>query len=115
MWGVVTNFNEIFSDKKTKRTPCAIRYKVEKKVRDHNRKVKREAKKNPKSGKKLKPVIIPNICPFKDDILKEVELVKQQKILERQQKKEQAVLDRLNKKEEREEFVKSGGIERLVS
>ena len=104
----------MISDKKSKRVKAAIRYKVEKKVKDHNRKIKKENKKNPKKGKRQKPVIIPNICPFKDDILKEVEEAKKQKILERQQKKEQAVIEKKREKDEQEESKKTGGMELLV-
>lgn len=46
------------------------------KVREHNRKVKKEAKKTgPKKTKK--DISIPNDAPFKEDILREAELRKQ--------------------------------------
>lgn len=38
-----------FSEKGSKRVSARKRYKIEKKVREHNRKVRRDAKKNPKS------------------------------------------------------------------
>ncbi|KAH9645516.1 hypothetical protein HF086_000044 [Spodoptera exigua] len=86
--------------KPSKRQPARLRYKIEKKVKEHNRKLKKENKKNPKS-KKAKPIQIPNGCPFKDDILKEVEAVKKHKEEERQKKRELAKLEKQKKMEEK--------------
>ncbi|RVE42247.1 hypothetical protein evm_013106 [Chilo suppressalis] len=86
--------------KPSKRQPARLRYKIEKKVRDHNKKLKKEAKKNPKS-KKPKALVVPNVCPFKEDILKEVEAVKKHKEEERQKRKEIAKLERQKKIEEK--------------
>lgn len=79
-------------------------------MREHNRKVRRDAKKNPKSKKK--PVIqVPNICPFKEDILKEVEAMKKQKEEERKQRREAAKMEKQKSKEQNG----GGGLESLVS
>ncbi|XP_001602042.1 guanine nucleotide-binding protein-like 3 homolog [Nasonia vitripennis] len=86
--------------KSSKRIQARKRYKIEKKVRDHNKKLKKEAKKHPK--KKQKIIQVPNQCPFKEDILKEVEALKKQKEEEKQKRKEEA------KQRKREELEKAG-------
>lgn len=59
---------------------CAKRYKIEKKVREHNRKLKKEAKKSAltKRRKREKPISVPNKCPFKEEVLREAERVREQ-------------------------------------
>ncbi|KAL6433281.1 hypothetical protein ACFW04_006462 [Cataglyphis niger] len=74
-------------NKPSKRMPARKRYKIEKKVRDHNRKIKKQAK---HSKKKSKMMQIPNQCPFKEDILKEIEAMKKQQEEEKQKQKEAA-------------------------
>lgn len=88
------------TEKPSKRQPASLRYKIEKKVKDHNRKIKKLANKNPKS-KRPKTVQIPNVCPFKEDILKEVEAVKKHKEEEKEKRKEQAKLEKQKKVEEK--------------
>ncbi|XP_066593562.1 guanine nucleotide-binding protein-like 3 homolog [Prorops nasuta] len=92
--------------KKSKRMPANKRYKIEKKVREHNRKLKKEAKKHPK--KKPKIIEVPNQCPFKEDILKEVEVMKKQNEEEKRKQREAA------RERKREQLAKEG-LQGLVS
>jgi len=65
----------------SKRTPLARKYNIAKKAKDHDRKQKRDAKKNPALRKKLrKDPGIPNLNPFKEKILKQ--LGEQKKIMQ---------------------------------
>lgn len=66
------------------------KYRIQKKIRDHKKKVRREEKKNPKS-KKAKLVPIPDQCPFKEDILNEIAHVKSQEKAIMQEKWEAAM------------------------
>lgn len=86
--------------------PARKRYKIEKKVREHNRKLRKEAKKHPKKTKKMMEV--PNQCPFKEDILKEVEAMRKQHEEEKQKQREAA------REKKRQELAK-GGLQGLVS
>ncbi|XP_006630731.2 guanine nucleotide-binding protein-like 3 [Lepisosteus oculatus] len=80
--------------KASKRLSCAKRYKIQKKVREHNRKLRKVAKK--KGAKRAKKDLgVPNNAPFKEDILKEAE----QRKLKLEELKEK---QKLTKKKERE-------------
>ncbi|XP_064400040.1 guanine nucleotide-binding protein-like 3 homolog [Halichondria panicea] len=58
--------------KTSKRMPCRKKYKIERKVREHNRKVRKDTKAN--GGKKMKKDPgIPNLFPFKEQLLKQME------------------------------------------
>lgn len=92
--------------KQSKRMPARKRYKIEKKVREHNRKMKKAAKKHPKNKQKV--IEVPNQCPFKEDILKEVEVMREQREEEKRKAREAA------REKKREELAK-GGLEGLVS
>lgn len=107
------HFHVYYPEKQSNRQLARLRYKIEKKVRDHNRKVKRQAKKDPKKVKQ-KIIQVPNICPFKGDILKEVALLRKQKEEEKLKLKEQARLERQQAKETQKAAVASGGLQSLV-
>ncbi|KAI6191669.1 CP-type G domain-containing protein [Aphelenchoides bicaudatus] len=60
--------------KGSKRVSCRKRYKIEKKIREHTRKLKKATKKSGnKPSKKQKMISVPNSCPFKEEILAEAE------------------------------------------
>jgi len=60
--------------KKSKRLTCHKKYKIQKKVREHNRKERKESKKsgNSKFKQAKKDPGVPN-CPFKEEVLQEAE------------------------------------------
>ncbi|XP_008293906.1 guanine nucleotide-binding protein-like 3 [Stegastes partitus] len=80
--------------KASKRVSCAKRYKIQKKVREHNRKLRKEAKKKGVSKRVKKDLGVPSSAPFKEEVLREAEQ-RRLKIEEEKEKKKQA------KKEER--------------
>ncbi|CAL1528880.1 unnamed protein product [Lymnaea stagnalis] len=72
--------------KKSKRQSTKHRVKVERKVREHNRKQKKADKLNSKKKVRKDPGI-PNILPFKEEVLKEAQAYKQRLELEKEKKK----------------------------
>ncbi|KAL4227166.1 Guanine nucleotide-binding protein-like 3 [Mactra antiquata] len=84
--------------KKSKRQTTRLRAKIEKKVREHKRKLKKDQKKNPNAYKKRKDPGVPNSLPFKEIVLKEAEDRKRQIEDERQKQKER-------RKKERQKLV----------
>ncbi|XP_013382041.1 guanine nucleotide-binding protein-like 3 homolog [Lingula anatina] len=89
-----------FFKKRSKRLTCRKKYKIERKVREHNRKKKKEAKNNPNNKSKRKDVAVPNSLPFKEEILKEAEDRKrrleeeQQRLKDKRKKDRQKILDK---------------------
>jgi nuclear GTP-binding protein len=65
--------------------PAKKKFTIAKKVREHNRKMRKEAKKNPKRLKKDPG--IPNLFPFKEQLLKQLEERKQQAESQREKHK----------------------------
>ncbi|ETI23966.1 hypothetical protein G647_05773 [Cladophialophora carrionii CBS 160.54] len=65
---------------RSKRTPVRLRHKIEKASAAKQRKLRKEAKKNPQWKSRLKKDPgIPNLFPFKEKILEEIEEKKRQK------------------------------------
>lgn len=72
--------------KASKRMTCHKRYKIQKKVREHHRKLRKEAKKRGHKKPRKDPGV-PNSAPFKEALLRDAELRKQQlEELKQQQK-----------------------------
>ncbi|XP_009458920.1 PREDICTED: guanine nucleotide-binding protein-like 3 [Nipponia nippon] len=62
--------------KASKRLTCHKRYKIQKKIREHHRKVRKEAKKRGHKKRKKDPGV-PSAAPFKEELLREAEQRKQ--------------------------------------
>ncbi|NXY20475.1 GNL3 protein, partial [Atrichornis clamosus] len=62
--------------KASKRLSCHKRYKIQKKIREHHRKVRKEAKKRGHKKPKKDPGV-PGAAPFKEELLREAEQRKQ--------------------------------------
>jgi len=76
---------------KSKRQTTRTRVKVEKKVKEHARKLKKEKKKNPlKFKKSKKDPGVPSECPFKDTILAEAQEAVEKKNEEREKRRQEA-------------------------
>ncbi|KAI8963336.1 P-loop containing nucleoside triphosphate hydrolase protein [Daldinia sp. FL1419] len=76
---------------KSKRTPVRLRHKIEKASAAKQRKARKEAKKNPQWKSKLKKDPgIPNLFPYKEKILHEIEEGRRRKQEEQQRRKELA-------------------------
>ncbi|KAG0173648.1 hypothetical protein DFQ28_008010 [Apophysomyces sp. BC1034] len=85
---------------KSKRVKAAHRYKIQKFVKDHNKKQKKLAKKNPQHKKAHKDPGIPNSWPFKEELLNEIERQKQEVEEQKQKQKEARRLERAKKKQQ---------------
>lgn len=78
----------------SKRIPLRKKYKIKKKIAEHNRKVRKAAKKNPSFvQKKLNKSLegrIPNSWPFKEEILKNLQEKKEQRVEEKKEQQKEA-------------------------
>merc|ERR1712137_1204997 len=81
--------------KKSKRQSLRQKYKVERKVREHKRQVRKDARLNPQSSKKKDPGI-PNLWPYKEQMLARMQAQK-----ERAEEKKQEVKEQRKKEKQR--------------
>ncbi|XP_039628896.1 guanine nucleotide-binding protein-like 3 [Polypterus senegalus] len=84
--------------KASKRLSCAKRYKIQRKVREHHRKLRKEAKKRGFRKTKKDPGV-PNSAPFKEELLREAE----QRRLKLEEEKEKQKLARKKEKAKRKQ------------
>ncbi|KAK6957995.1 hypothetical protein Daesc_000787 [Daldinia eschscholtzii] len=100
---------------KSKRTPVRLRHKIEKASAAKQRKARKEAKKNPQWKSKLKKDPgIPNLFPYKEKILHEIEEGRRRKQEEQQRRKElakAAKTDSTNEAEDEEDAMEEAGDE----
>ncbi|XP_071960876.1 guanine nucleotide-binding protein-like 3 homolog [Antedon mediterranea] len=82
---------------KSKRMTCKMKYKIEKKVKAHDKKAQRKSKKEP-HRKPKKEIGIPNLAPFKEKILREAEERKVRAEENKQRQKEQRHKDLIKKR-----------------
>uniref|UniRef100_A0A0F7Z7K0 Guanine nucleotide-binding protein-like 3 n=1 Tax=Crotalus adamanteus TaxID=8729 RepID=A0A0F7Z7K0_CROAD len=99
--------------KASKRMTCHKRYKIQKKVREHNKKLRKEAKKH-KHKKPKKDPGVPNTAPFKEEILREAEHRKQQRE-ELKQKQKLAHQKEFEKKRNQQANKKDAGDEKSTT
>ncbi|XP_056130237.1 guanine nucleotide-binding protein-like 3 [Lampris incognitus] len=83
--------------KSSKRLSCAKRYKIQKKVREHNKKLRKESKKKGRSKHVKKDPGVPSIAPFREEVLREAEQ-RRSKIEEEKEKKKQTIKEERAKK-----------------
>ncbi|KAK2548040.1 Guanine nucleotide-binding protein-like 3-like protein [Acropora cervicornis] len=91
--------------KQSKRMTCRKKYKIAKKVREHHRKQRKEAKRNGKSKRLKKDPGIPNLCPFKEELLKQAE-EKKRRLEEAKERRKENRLMEVNKKRNLETLQK---------
>jgi len=101
---------------KSKRVTTKLRCKVEKKVRDHHRKLKKEKKKHPEKFRKTKKDPgIPNECPFKDKIIAEAREVLAKREEAKQKKRIEMKEIRKQSRQNQVDQLRGQSLESLVS
>ncbi|KAM7429354.1 Guanine nucleotide-binding protein-like 3 [Porites harrisoni] len=91
--------------KQSKRMTAHKRYKIQRKIREHLRKQRKEAKLSGKSKKHKKDPGVPNLFPFKEEVLKQAE-EKKRRQEEANERRKQNRLKEVNKKRNLESLQK---------
>ncbi|XP_054168702.1 guanine nucleotide-binding protein-like 3 homolog [Oppia nitens] len=102
-----------FQKKTSKRMSCKRRYNIEKKVRQHNKKLKKELKKKNHHSNKRKDPGVPNSLPFKEAVIREAQQDKQRDEERRQLVRNQRKDGQQQKREE--QLMKKRGLTDLIS
>jgi len=85
---------KLLGNKKSKRQKTSLKYNIQKRVREHRRRLKKEAKKSGVFKKNVKKDPgIPNSWPFKAELLAELEAKKERKDAEMEKRREKAKAD----------------------
>lgn len=103
----------VLKKKKTKRLTLKLKYKIQKKVKEHHKKLKKEKKKHPeKFRKNTKDPGVPKTLPFYDKVIQEAEAAKQAQERRREEAKQR-------RKEQRDQMLAKkrdvGNINELLS
>ena len=85
------------------------RYKIAKKVHEHHRKVKKQARKNNRKKQKIKDSGIPNSLPFKSQVIEEIRNIKRKE--DHVRKANRAELKEIRQSNREKEIFKLRGIE----
>mmetsp|Transcript_79438 Transcript_79438/g.184328 ORF Transcript_79438/g.184328 Transcript_79438/m.184328 type:complete len:479 (+) Transcript_79438:59-1495(+) len=89
--------------RKSKRQKCSLKYNVQKRVREHKRRVRKEAKKLGVKKKTRKDPGIPNNWPYKKEMLQDLERRQEQRELDLAARREEAKQKNRDIQEEQEE------------
>nr|XP_020489919.1 guanine nucleotide-binding protein-like 3 isoform X2 [Labrus bergylta] len=92
--------------KASKRVSCSKRYKIQKKVREHTRKLRKEANKKGVSKRVKKDPGVPSSAPFKEEVLREAEQRRIQIEEEKAKKRQVKIEERAQKRKKEKEDAK---------
>jgi nuclear GTP-binding protein len=105
----------VHAEKSSARSTAKQRAKVEKAIQNASKKSRKLAKSNPQSRSKLKKDPgVPNLFPFKDKVLREIEQGRQSLENERQRRRDLARQQQQQPEEENSMEVEDSGIARLA-